>query len=445
MPELKTKIVDGRIYAKRTDLTPWDKNPRDIDDANLDQLIADIQEARKITPDGQIKPLLVTKSGIVVGGNMRMRAFARLDIDWVWVSVLETDDPVEGFKWAMRDNMAYGFYIEDKVAEVAIELGIDEDTLDSLYIPAGDVKSIADIIGDIPEDPEVNEDEEPEVEDDFTSVRGKVYQLGDHRIMCGDSTSTKDVAKLMKGDLADMVFTDPPYNVDYKGAGKNTTNTIKNDKMGADEFQKFLDDVFTAMRSGMKPTAPAYVCYASREHRAFENGLEHASFEVRSQIIWVKPVAAWGFSQYRWKHEPILFAVPQDRVAPFYGDRKQYTHWEFKPTDEELLNYAKSLLTEDEEDDVTVWKIARQNVNEYEHPTSKPVKLPAKAILNSSKKGEIVLDLFAGGGSTLIACEETGRICRTMELDERYVDVVRKRYARFIGREDWEAATPEVK
>lgn len=445
MAHLKTKIVDGRIYAKRTDLTPWDKNPRDIEDSNLDQLIADIQEARKITPDGQIKPLLVTQSGIVVGGNMRMRAFAKLNIDWVWVSILETDDPIEGFKWAMRDNMAYGFYIEDKVAEVAIELGIDSDILDTLYIPSSDVKTIAEIIEDIPEDPEVNEDEEPEVQETYTSVRGKVYQLGKHRIMCGDSTSRDDVAKLMSGDLADLVFTDPPYNVDYKGAGKKTKNGIKNDKMEADAFQTFLNDVFTAMRSGMKPTAPAYVCYASREHRAFENGLEFADFEVRSQIIWVKPVAAWGFSQYRWKHEPILFAVPVDRVAPFYGDRKQYTHWEFKPSDEELLNYAKSLLTEEEEDDVTVWKIARQNVSEYEHPTSKPVKLPAKAILNSSKPGQIVLDLFAGGGSTLIACEETDRICRTMELDERYVDVVRKRYARFIGQEDnWEAATPEV-
>lgn len=446
MAELKTKIIDGRVYAKRTDLKPWDKNPRDIEDGALDQLIADIQEARKITPDGQIKPLLVTRDGIVVGGNMRMRAFARLEIDWVWVSVLETDDPVEGFKWAMRDNMAYGFYIEDKVAEVAIELGIDEATLDQLYIPSGDVQSIADIIADIPEDPEVDEDEEPEVDETYTSVRGKVYELGEHRIMCGDSTSKEDVKRLMDGKKASMIFTDPPYNVNYSGRGKKTSNTIKNDHMEQENFQAFLDDVFAAMRTGAQKGAPAYVCYASSTHREFENGLEHAGYKVRSQIIWVKPVASMGWGDYRWKHEPILYAVVDGETTQYYGDRKQYSHWEFKPDDRELLNWAKSMLTEEDEDDTTVWKISRENVMNYEHPTSKPVKLPAKAIINSSKPGEIVLDLFAGGGSTLIACEQTGRICRTMELDERYVDVVRKRYAKYIGREDdWEAATPEVK
>ncbi len=399
---MKTIIRDGRVYAKRAELTPWDKNPREIEKEKLDQLVADIKDAQTITPDGQIKPLLVTKSGVVVGGNMRMQAFAILEIEWVWVNILDTDDPVEGFKWAMRDNMAYGYYLEDKVAEIAIELNLDDELLNQLEIPSGEVQTIAEIIEEIPEDPEVNEDEVPEAEENYVSRRGEVYQLGKHRLMCGDSTSEKDVAKLMNDKLADMVFTDPPYNVDYKGAGKNTRNGIKNDKMSAEKFQEFLDNVFKAMRSGMKPTAPAYVCYASREHRAFENGLEHAGFETRSQIVWVKPVATWGFSQYRWKHELILFAVPQKQVAPFYGDRKQYTHWEFKPTDAELLNWSKSMLTDEEEDDVTVWKIARQSVSQYEHPTSKPVKLPAKAILNSSRKGEIVLDLFGGGGLRLL-------------------------------------------
>lgn len=444
---IKTRLKDGRTYAKLADLTPWDKNPRDIKPAKLNQLIRDIEKARAITPDGQIKPVMVTRSGIVVGGNMRMRAFAKLAVTDVWVSILDTDDPKLAFEWAMRDNMAYGYYEEDKLADLAQELDIDIETLGELTIPEDQsVKTIAEIIGDIPEDPEVFEDEVPEIEETYQSKRGAVYQLGQHRLMCGDSTSEADVEKLMNGEKAVMVFTDPPYNVNYAGRGKNTSNTIKNDHMDGAKFQEFLEAVFSTMKFASKPTAPAYVCYASRTHREFENALNENGYGVCCQIIWVKLVASMGWGNYRSKHEPILYAIPDGKSVQFYGDRKQYTHWEFKPSDAELLNWAKSLLTEEEEDDTSVWKIGRENVMGYEHPTSKPVKLPAKAILNSSRAGETVLDLFAGGGSTLIACEQTGRICRTMELDERYVDVVRKRYARFIGREDdWEAATPEVK
>lgn len=444
---IKTRLKDGRTYAKFADLTPWDKNLRDIKPAKLNQLIRDIEKARAITPDGQIKPVMVTRSGIVVGGNMRMRAFAKLAVTDVWVSILDTDDPKLAFEWAMRDNMAYGYYEEDKLADLAQELDIDIETLGELTIPEDQsVKTIAEIIGDIPEDPEVFEDEVPEIEETYQSKRGAVYQLGQHRIMCGDSTSEADVEKLMAGEKAVMVFTDPPYNVNYAGRGKNTSNTIKNDHMDDAKFQEFLEAVFSTMKFASKSTAPAYVCYASRTHREFENALNENGYGVCCQIIWVKPVASMGWGNYRGKHEPILYAVPDGKSVQFYGDRKQYTHWEFKPSDTELLNWAKSLLTEEEEDDTSVWKIGRENVMGYEHPTSKPVKLPAKAILNSSRAGETVLDLFAGGGSTLIACEQTGRICRTMELDERYVDVVRKRYARFIGREDdWEAATPEIK
>ena len=396
---IKTRLKDGRTYAKFADLTPWDKNPRDIKPAKLNQLIRDIEKARAITPDGQIKPVMVTRSGIVVGGNMRMRAFAKLAVTDVWVSILDTDDPKLAFEWAMRDNMAYGYYEEDKLADLAQELDIDIETLGELTIPEDQsVKTIAEIIGDIPEDPEVFEDEVPEIEETYQSKRGAVYQLGQHRIMCGDSTSEADVEKLMAGEKAVMVFTDPPYNANYAGRGKNTSNTIKNDHMDSAKFQEFLEAVFSAMKFASKPTAPAYACCSSRTHREFENALNENDYGVRCQIIWVKPVANMSWANYRQKHEPILYAVPDGKSVQFYGDRKQYTHWEFKPSDAELLNWAKSLLTEEEEDDTSVWKIGRENVMGYEHPTSKPVKLPAKAILNSSRAGETVLDLFAGGG-----------------------------------------------
>lgn len=176
---IKTRLKDGRTYAKFADLTPWDKNPRDIKPAKLNQLIRDIEKARAITPDGQIKPVMVTRSGIVVGGNMRMRAFAKLAVTDVWVSILDTDDPKLAFEWAMRDNMAYGYYEEDKLADLAQELDIDIETLGELTIPEDQsVKTIAEIIGDIPEDPEVFEDEVPEIEETYQSKRGSVYQLG---------------------------------------------------------------------------------------------------------------------------------------------------------------------------------------------------------------------------------------------------------------------------
>lgn len=324
---IKTRLKDGRTYAKFADLTPWDKNPRDIKPAKLNQLIRDIEKARAITPDGQIKPVMVTRSGIVVGGNMRMRAFAKLAVTDVWVSILDTDDPKLAFEWAMRDNMAYGYYEEDKLADLAQELDIDIETLGELTIPEDQsVKTIAEIIGDIPEDPEVFEDEVPEVEETYQSKRGAVYQLGQHRIMCGDSTSETDVEKLMAGEKAVMVFTDPPYNVNYAGRGKNTSNTIKNDHMDDAKFQEFLEAVFSTMKFASKPTAPAYVCYASRTHREFENALNENGYGVRCQIIWVKPVASMGWGNYRWKHEPILYAVPDGKSVQFYGDRKQYTH-----------------------------------------------------------------------------------------------------------------------
>lgn len=223
-----------------------------------------------------------------------------------------------------------------------------------------------------------------------------------------------------------MVFTDPPYNIAYSGRGKSTSNTIKNDDMSEADFRVMLTSWFAQYQRAMKPTGALYTCYASRTHREFEDALNATGFEVRNQIIWVKKVASMGWGDYRWKHEPILYAHQKGTSLDFFGDRKQYTEWTEEMSDEELLKHVKAMVTKDEEGGSTVWRLHRDS--KYDHPTQKPIKLVSIAIRNSSKRDDIVLDLFGGSGSTLIAAEGLSRTCYTMELDPKYVDVIIKRY-----------------
>ena len=425
-------------------LQPLQGDLKDLTDANYDKL------KRVLKKRGFTAPVFVWRDGetlYLMDGHQRQRVMVKEDVNdkgnyEVPFVVIEAKNIKDAKAQLLEITSQYGTITQE---------GLDQFIAEA-ELPEGEVLEVVNFdalsFSKKPvEETDVEEDEAPEPEEKAVSVLGTIYQLGEHRIMCGDSTSKDDVAALMGGKKAAMIFTDPPYNVNYSGRGKKTSNTIKNDHMEAENFQAFLDDVFVAMKSGAKKNAPAYVCYKSSTHREFETGLENAGYKVRSQIIWVKPLASMGWGDYRWKHEPILYAVVDGEPVDYYGDRKQYTHWEFEPDDQELLNWAKSLLSEEDEDDTTVWKISRENVRCYEHPTSKPVKLPAKAILNSSKPGEIVMDLFAGGGSTLMAAEATGRICYTMELDERYVDVVRKRWWALQNDgeiEGWEQNTPAV-
>ncbi len=174
-----------------------------------------------------------------------------------------------------------------------------------------------------------------------------------------------------------------------------------------------------------------YCCYASRTHREFEDALNETGFEVRNQIIWVKKVASMGWGDYRWKHEPIFYCHRKDAKLNFYGDRKQYTQWDEEPTDEELLKTIKAQVKKEEDGDSTVWRLHREQ--KYDHPTQKPIKLVSIAIRNSSKRDDVVLDLFGGSGSLIISCDALNRTAYTMELDPRYVDVIIKRWETLTG------------
>lgn len=243
-------------------------------------------------------------------------------------------------------------------------------------------------------------DEIPEVP---FSQPGDIYELGPHRLMCGDSTDSKQVVTLLDGEEADMIFTDPPYNVDYEG----TAGKIKNDKMEDDSFYLFLYNAFQNMFEHTKPGGAIYVCHADTEGLNFRNAFKNAGYKLAECLIWVKNALVLGRQDYHWRHEPILYGWKEGAAHYFVDDRTQDTIWEYnKPKKNE------------------------------EHPTMKPLELVGKAISNSSRRHESILDLFGGSGSTMIASDQLDRKSFLMELDERFVDVIVKRYIKHKESDD---------
>lgn len=249
-----------------------------------------------------------------------------------------------------------------------------------------------------------DEDAAPERPKTPTSVPGDLWILGNHKVLVGDATNPSDVGRLMAGDTADLIFTDPPYNVNYEGYTEDRLK-IQGDRMTDEQFTQFLDAAFRACRSVLKLGASLYVCHSSSWQREFQNSLDGAGFEVRCQIIWAKNTFAWGFGRYKFQHEPIFDAHVGGEKDPWYGDKSQSTLWEEKKPAANRL-----------------------------HPTMKPVELIERALLNSSKAGDVVADLFGGSGSTLIACERQNRSARLMEIDPGYADVIVRRWQDYTGR-----------
>ncbi len=246
------------------------------------------------------------------------------------------------------------------------------------------------------------------------SRRGAMYRLGNHVLMCGDATDASDVARLMGGGEADLWLTDPPYNVNYEG-GTADRLTIANDDMGDAEFREFLASAFAIVAAHLKPGASFYVFHADSYN--FRGACRDARLQVRQCLIWKKNSLVLGRQDYKWIHEPILYGWKDGKAHRWFGDFSQTTVLEFpRPARSEL------------------------------HPTMKPVAMLAYLIGNSSARGETVIDTFGGSGSALVACEQTGRVCRMMELDEAYCDVIRRRWAEFVHGEgcDWRALAPEA-
>lgn len=289
-------------------------------------------------------------------------------------------------------------------------------------------------------DLEPNENNEP-VEDNFEvelpeeakAKLGDVYQLGTHRLLCGDATKIDDVEKLMNGSLADLVVTDPPYNMAYEGAGNaKTTRRILNDKMSEADFEKFLYDVYVSYFMEMKDGASIYVFYKELGSGVFMREMRDAGLTYKQELIWVKNQLVLGGSKYQSMYEPCLLGCKGKSIKVWNGKRKQRSVIENVDLMDavQLKEALLEILHEVETDIIREHKPLKNDL----HPTMKPIKLLAKLIRNSSNKGDIVLDLFWGSGSTLIACEQLGRSCYTSELDPRYVDVIIQRWEEFTGK-----------
>jgi DNA modification methylase len=291
--------------------------------------------------------------------------------------------------------------IEDKDFQIT-DLAITQKELDQMIHDIEAEKNIQD------------DDFDPEKIRPTNIQYGDLYELGPHRLLCGDSTKLEDLQRLMGGALADMTFTDPPYNVDYQGKTKQRLK-IKNDHMAASDFYQFLLKAYQAMYATMKPGAPIYVCHSDSETIAFRQSFMEAGFLQKQCIIWVKDQFVLGRQDYHWRHEPILEGCKSHEPV-LYGWKDGAAHrW--------LGGRCED----------TVWEVPKPKRN-ADHPTMKPIPLVARAVLNSSNVGDIVQDAFGGLGATLMAAEQTGRVCYTNELDPHYCQGIIDRWEAFTGK-----------
>jgi DNA modification methylase len=360
-------------------------NPRQISTKQY----KDLKES--ITKFGLVDPIIVNKCYTIIGGHQRYKICKDLDYKDIGCIILDLNKEQER-ELNIRLNKNTGEFDMDILAN---EFDIDE------LVDWGFKHIDLDINIDKITEGNTEDDHIPEVKESRVKL-GDVWQLGNHRLMCGDSTKESDVKKLMNGQKADMVFTDPPYNVDYDGGSKKREK-IKNDKLN--DFSQFLNSCFSNMNLFVKDGSCVYITHSEVERLAFTETFKMTGFQLSSVIIWVKNNSTFSMNKdYKWKHEPIIYGWKKGSHN-FYGDNTQDTVWLYDRP-------SKSKL----------------------HPTTKPIELINKAIKNSSKKNEIVLDIFLGSGSTLIACEKTNRICYGMELDTKYCDVIIERWEQFTGQ-----------
>jgi DNA modification methylase len=359
------------------------KNPRLIKDDKFKKLVKSIQEFPQML---EIRPIVVDENNIVLGGNMRLKACKEAGLKEVFIVKADNLTEQQKDEFIVKDNVGFGEWDWDSLAN------------------EWDVEKLEEWGLDLPVDLSVTELEAEE--DDFDVpeggiktdiVIGDLFEIGEHRLLCGDSTQTDTFEKLMQGELADMVVTDPPYNVAYEGGTKEKL-TIENDSMGNDDFYKFLYDFYTALTTAVKKGGAIYVWHASSEIINFAKAMVDAGWLLKQQLIWVKNSMVMGRQDYQWKHEPCLYGWLKGDSHKWYSDRKQTTIIEFD----------------------------KPNRN-AEHPTMKPIGLFAYQIENSSKIGDIVIDAFGGSGTAMIACEQLKRKARVIEFDPRYCQVILER------------------
>ncbi len=386
--KIKVEQLIPADYNPRKDLQPGDSEYEKI--------------KRSLEEFGYVDPVIWNKTtGRVVGGHQRLKVLASMGRTEVECVVVELNEEKEkALNVAL--NKISGDWDKEKLAVLMTDLDAADFDVSLTGFDAAEIDDLfKDTLRDGVEDDDFDIDEE--LQNPPITMQGDVWILGRHRLVCGDSTKKETFDKLMENKKANLVVTDPPYNVDYEGsAGK-----IKNDNMNNDTFYQFLLDAFTNTEDALAKDGSIYVFHADTEGLNFRRAFEEAGFYLSGTCIWKKQSLVLGRSPYQWKHEPILFGWKKKGRHRWYSDRKQSTIWEFdKP---------------------------KRNAD---HPTMKPIALIAYPIMNSSLTNSIVLDPFGGSGSTLIASEQTDRICYMIELDEKFCDVIAKRYIEQVGTDE---------
>ena len=400
------------LFIKLSSLKPYSKNAKKHPKKQIEQVAASIKEF------GFNQPIVVDKNNVVIVGHGRLEAAKLLGLDEVPVLIVDLSEE-QAKAYRLADN---------KLNESDWDMDLVIEELKGL-----DFKMV-ELTGfdtDLVIEQEDKDDEVPDLPKEPQSKIGEIYQLGEHRLMCGSSTSQEDVQKLMNGELAEMVWTDPPYNVDYEGG---TGLKIQNDNMSDGQFYQFLHDFYSTTVRIMHNGSPIYVAHADSEGVNFRKAMQDAGLPIKQCIIWVKNSLVLGRQDYQWQHEPILYGWKPGAKHRWYGmfDKTTVLDDEVdikKLKKEELQALVNHYRNERKTTVVRQDKPARN----AEHPTMKPVGLIIKFLMNSSRRGDIVYDGFGGSGSTLIACEKLERKCYIMELDELYCDVIIKRWEDFTG------------
>lgn len=422
--------VEMRVLAE---LRAYDRNARTHSPEQIDQI------ARSIREWGWTNPVLVSEDGMIIAGHGRALAAERLGYAEVPCMIAVGWSPAQVRAYVIADN---------KLAENA---GWDREILAAELADLDALGFATDLIGFSDEElkdlrPQeekflTDPDAVPEPGPSPVSRAGDVWILGPHRVVCGDSMNVDDVGKVMGEAFADLCWTDPPYNVDYQDGA------IQNDDMPDADFADFLLAAFVSAFTFLKPGSPIYVAHADTEGLNFRAAFKSAGFKLSGCLVWAKGSLVLGRSDYQWSHEPILYGWKPGAAHRWFGGRKQTTVVELEGSafamnadgtlvvrvgSESIIVRGKNLTAEPVEPTVIRVEKPRKSAD---HPTMKPVELIERMMRNSSREGDVVLDLFGGSGSTLIACEKIGRQARLVELDARFVDVIVRRWQEFTGRQ----------
>lgn len=421
--------------VKISKLKPYELNARTHSEDQIEKIAKSIKEF------GFINPVLIDGNYGIIAGHGRVLAGIKLGMKEVPCIFIEDLTDLQKRAYILADN------------KLALEAGWDDEILKQEILALDKLDFDVSLTGFDIEDFDFTQEDIDFKEDDYDvesklpeipkAKYGDIYQLGNHRVMCGDSTNPDDVDKLVEGAIMDLCVTDPPYNVNYgsineSGYGKERNNgdTILNDNMDDESFYHFLNAFYYEMLRILKEGGAYYIFHADSEGYNFRKALRDAGGQVKQNLIWVKNALVLGRQDYQWKHEPCLYGWKEGAGHYFINDRTQTTVFEDKADlDKYSKDELKELVKEMLEDKVPTTIIHEDKALKNDlHPTMKPIRLIARLVKNSSKPNENVIDFFGGSGSTLVSCEQLGRNCYMMELDPRYVDVIIDRWETLTGK-----------